>query len=89
MTKLVADLKRSYETYAKVFTLFCCYFLTFSSVKPLKENKAKDFERYKKKFSLSGHAKEISDVLDQEPEVSRFYAELVPVEISPEEFWAR
>jgi hypothetical protein len=34
-------------------------------------------------------AKEISEVLDEEAEVSRFYAELVPAVISPEEFWAR
>ncbi len=27
--------------------------------------------------------------MDEEPEVSRFYAELVPVHISPEEFWSR
>lgn len=28
-------------------------------------------------------------MLDQEPEVSRFYAELVPVKLTPEEFWSR
>ncbi len=27
--------------------------------------------------------------MDEEPEVSRFYAELVPTHISPEEFWSR
>lgn len=27
--------------------------------------------------------------MDEEPEVSRFYAELVPLQIPPEEFWAR
>jgi hypothetical protein len=27
--------------------------------------------------------------LDEEPEVSRFYAELVPTHIAPEEFWSR
>lgn len=73
LDKLAADVRRSYETYAK----------------PLKDHKAKEFEKYKKKFSLSSYAKEIAQVLDEETEVSRFYAELVPIEISPEEFWAR
>lgn len=55
----------------------------------MKERRAKEYERYKKKFNLTSHSKEIADVLDEEPEVSRFYAELVPVQISPDEFWAR
>lgn len=42
-----------------------------------------------KKFNLATYAGEIASTLDIEPEVSRFYAELVPIKISPEEFWAR
>lgn len=71
--KLVVDVRRSYETYAK----------------PLREHHQKEFERFKKKFNLSSYAQQIAQVLDAETEVSRFYAELVPVEIAPEEFWAR
>eukprot|EP01031_Cornospumella_fuschlensis_P029590 gene29590-35719_t len=71
--KLIADLRRSYETYAN----------------PLRENRQKDFERFKKHFSLAGHAQEIGAVLDAESEVSRFYAELVPLQVSAEIFWAR
>ncbi len=56
---------------------------------PLKERRAKEFDRYKKKFTLTSHANEIAEVLDEEPEVSRFYAELVPIQITPDEFWAR
>eukprot|EP00981_Chlorochromonas_danica_P001838 scaffold386_cov174-Ochromonas_danica.AAC.12 len=71
--KLIADVRRSYETYAK----------------PLREHKVKEFERFKKRFALSSYGDKIAEVLDVEPEVSRFYAELVPLQISPEEFWAR
>lgn len=35
------------------------------------------------------HSNAIAEVLDEEPEVSRFYAELVPIHITPDEFWAR
>lgn len=55
----------------------------------MKENKAKEYERFKRKFNLTVFAKDIATVLDEEPEVSRFYAELVPIEILPEEFWSR
>jgi hypothetical protein len=72
-----------------IFELLDKFMSSAKILKPLKENKVKEFEKYKKKFSLSGFAKDIAQVLDEEPEVSRFYAELVPVEISPEEFWAR
>lgn len=49
----------------------------------------KEFERFKKRFALSSYGDKIAEVLDIEPEVSRFYAELVPLQLSPEEFWAR
>lgn len=34
-------------------------------------------------------ATSIANLLDEEPDVSRYYAELVPARISPEEFWSR
>mmetsp|Transcript_54395 Transcript_54395/g.94960 ORF Transcript_54395/g.94960 Transcript_54395/m.94960 type:complete len:457 (-) Transcript_54395:202-1572(-) len=71
--KLVADLRRSYETYET----------------PIRENDLKDYEKFKKSFSMSSSAAEIARVLDEESEVSRFYAELVPISMSPEEFWGR
>lgn len=71
--KLIADLKRSYESYGN----------------PIKENHIRSYQKYLKKFNLSAFAGYIADVLDSEPEVSRFYAELVPTQISPDEFWAR
>ena len=56
----------------------------------MEEEHAKEYERYlKSKFSLSSYASEISEILDVEPDVSRFYAELVPLTITPEDFWAR
>lgn len=66
-----------------------CGLISVVFAQPLRENKLKEFERFKKKFALSSYAQEIAQVLDIEPEVSRFYAELVPLEIPPEEFWAR
>lgn len=71
--KLIADLKRSYESYGT----------------PIKESNQQEYKKYLKKFNLSEFAGYIADVLDDEPEVSRFYAELVPIQISPEEFWSR
>jgi len=55
----------------------------------LRENRAREYERFRKRFALSSYTKEIGEVLDEEPEVSRFYAELVPLQISAEEFWSR
>lgn len=42
-----------------------------------------------KAFSLSSNASEIANILDVEPDVSRYYAELVPAQLNPEEFWGR
>jgi BSD domain len=38
---------------------------------------------------LSSQGAEIAEVLDEETDVSRYYAELVPIKLTPEEFWAR
>jgi len=71
--KLVQDLKRSFDTYGT----------------PLEEQHSKEFEKYSRQFSLSTQAADIAQLLDDEPDVSRYYAELVPAQISPELFWAR
>mmetsp|Transcript_1155 Transcript_1155/g.1913 ORF Transcript_1155/g.1913 Transcript_1155/m.1913 type:complete len:352 (-) Transcript_1155:144-1199(-) len=71
--KLIADIRRSYETYST----------------PVKDTSKRDYERYLKKFDLGSFAADVASTLDVEPEVSRFYAELVPIQISPQEFWAR
>lgn len=47
------------------------------------------FAKFTRNFSLSTYAAEIAQLLDDEPDVARYYAELVPVQISPEQFWAR
>jgi hypothetical protein len=93
LEKLKATVRRSYETYSKVISALCnitgFILFTFYSDKPLRENKTREFERFKKKFTLSTYAPDIASTLDIEPEVSRFYAELVPTVIAPDEFWAR
>jgi len=71
--KLIADLRRSYETYST----------------PIKQSDQRDYDRFKKKFNLSSLTEDIASVLDEEPEISRFYTELVPLTIPPDEFWAR
>ncbi len=42
-----------------------------------------------KHFSLIDYGAQIGELLDEEGEVSRYYAELVPIKLSPEEFWSR
>jgi hypothetical protein len=71
--KLVQDVKRSFDTYGT----------------PLDEQHVKEFEKYMRQFSLSSQAADIAQLLDDEPDVSRYYAELVPAQISPDLFWAR
>jgi len=55
----------------------------------LERKKLKEYQNFLKTFNLGAFANDIGTVLDEEPEVSRFYAELVPAQITPEEFWAR
>ena len=71
--KLVQDVKRSFDTYGT----------------PVDEQHTKEFEKFMRQFSLSSQGVDIAQLLDDEPDVSRFYAELVPIKISPELFWAR
>ena len=37
----------------------------------------KEYDRFKKKFSLSSYANDIAVILDEEADVPRYYAELV------------
>lgn len=71
--KLIQDVKRSFDTYGT----------------PIEDVHSKEFEKYMRQFSLSSQASDIAQLLDDEPDVSRHYAELVPIQISPELFWAR
>mmetsp|Transcript_6220 Transcript_6220/g.9381 ORF Transcript_6220/g.9381 Transcript_6220/m.9381 type:complete len:377 (-) Transcript_6220:260-1390(-) len=52
----------------------------------------KHYEQYRnflKTFSLSANAADIARILEWEEDVSMFYADLVPRDISAETFWAR
>eukprot|EP01041_Mallomonas_annulata_P012469 gene12469-26230_t len=71
--KRIIDLRRSYMTYSEA----------------LDETHKKSYDTWRKSFSLTNNATEIAQVLDDEADVSRFYAELVPSHITAEEFWAR
>ena len=61
----------------------------FIIVQPVDEPLSRDFDKFLKKFSLSARGSEIGELLDVEPDVSRYYAELVPIQMTPETFWAR
>ena len=71
--KLIADTKRSFSTYGT----------------PVEEMHEVQYERFFRAFSLASHGKDIAELLDSEIDVSRYYAELVPAQISAEDFWAR
>lgn len=49
----------------------------------------REYEKFLRQFSLSSQAVEIGTILDEEPDVPRYYAELVPAVMIPEEFWSR
>lgn len=71
--KMVNDLRRSYNSYAL----------------PVEDQYIKEYDKYFKNFQLSSYATEITSILDAEIDVSRYYAELVPTNLMPEEFWSR
>ena len=71
--KLIADTKRNFSTYGT----------------PVDEQYELQYEKYFRNFSLASHGMEIGELLDAEVDVSRYYAELVPAQIRPEDFWAR
>lgn len=58
-------------------------------IQPIDAGDASSYKKFKKKFSLSSVSAEIAKILDEEMDVARFYAELVPIELQPEEFWGR
>lgn len=58
-------------------------------IKHIDEGDASAYKKFKKKFSLSSVSAEIAKILDEEMDVARFYAELVPIELQPNEFWGR
>jgi hypothetical protein len=65
-------------------------FKTFST--SVSESQEKEYQTFLKKFSLGNKAAEISELLDEESvgvDVSRYYADLVPTKLTPEEFWSR
>ncbi len=71
--QMLIDCRRSYNTYAN----------------PVDEIHCKEYDKYLKNFSLAMYGNEIAKLLDDEPDVSRYYAELVPKELKPDEFWSR
>ena len=71
--KRLVDLRRSFDT--------------FSS--PIEQEFAREFNSYMKNFSLVSKKEEIQSVLDEEVDISRYYADLVPISLKPEHFWGR
>lgn len=71
--KKITDTRRSFNTYNT----------------EIDEQYLKEYEKYLKSFSLGSFASDIATILDEEPDISRYYAELVPTEIKPEIFWSR
>ena len=62
---------------------------SYHSYQAVDEQYDAQYEKFLKKFSLSSQASDIAELLDAEVDVSRYYAELVPAQVKPEEFWAR
>ena len=72
------------------FTISLFHLYTFSIfLQAIEEQYEQQYDKFFKKFSLSSQAAEIAELLDEEQDVSRYYAELVPAQVKPEEFWAR
>ena len=61
----------------------------YLSLKSIEDVHTKEYEKYMKTFSLVNYAGEIAETLDEELDVARFYAELVPIKLTPEQFWSR
>lgn len=72
-TKLLVDLKRSFNTYAS----------------PIEEEYVTEFGNFMTKFTLEAWSGEIKTLLDEEVDISRNYAELVPHKVTPLQFWGR
>ena len=65
------------------------HFYSKCSYQPVDEQYGAQYGNFLKKFSLSSQASEIAELLDEEVDVPRYYAELVPAQVKPEEFWSR
>lgn len=55
----------------------------------VKEEHKPEFEKFLKSFSLSSKADEIEYILELENGIAKHYDALVPVELTPDLFWAR
>lgn len=71
--KLLIDLRRSFDTFAS----------------PIEEQYTTEFSNFMTKFTLEACSKEIKSLLDEEVDISRNYAELVPHKVTPLQFWGR
>jgi len=69
----IIDLKRSYTTYSD----------------EIDDVLVIEYNKYKKRFNLADCASEVAELLDEEPDIARYYAELIPSILTPLEFWAR
>ena len=67
------DLARSFEVYAK----------------DPDPSKSKKFKKFIKLFKLESHRTTIAQLVDEEPDVGRYYVELVPEQVQPAVFWGR
>lgn len=71
--QMLIDCGRSYNTFAN----------------PVDELHLKEYDKYHKNFSLAMCGNDVAKLLDDEPDVSRYYTELVPSQLKPDEFWSR
>lgn len=69
-----------------MLTLIVLFFLLSQAID---ESYQREYSKFRSKFQLSTHAVEIGSILDEEVDVPRHYAELVPAAISADEFWRR
>ena len=72
-TKILLDLRRSFNTYAS----------------PIEEEYVTEFGNFMTKFTVEARCSEIKTLLDDEADISRNYAELVPHKVTPLQFWGR
>jgi hypothetical protein len=71
--KAIIDLRRSYMTYST----------------DVEELFKLEYVKFRRQFSLADCSVEVGELLDEEPDVARHYAALVPTKITAEDFWSR
>ncbi len=64
-----------------------CSIITFE--KPIELEYAQKFDKFIRTFSLSAYSSSIAQLLDEEVDIARSYASLVPEIIPPKIFWGR